>query len=174
RAARMHLTELVSAEDGVVRERVSTDVPCDRVRIFSLEGELFFGAASELEQHLETVEQAAQGGVRVLVLRVKRVRNPDAVCLEILDRFVIRMREAKVAVVMCGVRPDLMQVLRTSGIVEHVGAEHMFVFQETGTVWSSTLGAIRFAFEMIGPDTCGHCPRCRQRPGEAREWSYAI
>ena len=174
RAARMYLTELVSADDGVVRERVSTDIPCDRVRIFGLEGELFFGAASELEQHLETVEQAVQGGMRVLVLRVKRVRNPDAVCLEILDRFVIRMREAKVAVVMCGVRPDLMKVLRASGIVEHVGTEHMFVFQETGTVWSSTLGAIRFAFEMIGADTCGHCPRCRQRPGETKEWSYSI
>lgn len=174
RAARMHMTELVSADDGVVRERVSTDVPCDRVRIFNLEGELFFGAASELEQHLEAVERAVRGGVRVLVLRVKRVRNPDAVCLEILDRFVIRMREAKVAVVMCGVRPDLMKVLRASGIVEHVGAEQMFVFQETGTVWSSTLGAIRFAYDMIGADTCGHCPRCRQQPGDAREWSYAI
>jgi len=174
RAARMHLTELVIADDRTVRERVATDVPCGKVRIFNLEGELFFGAATELEHHLEHIERVVKDGARVLVLRVKRVRNPDAVCLEILDHFVARMRDARVAVVMCGVRADLMKVLRNSGIVEHVGAEHMFVFQETGTVWSSTLGAIRFAYEMIGNDTCGKCPRCLEKAGDAKEWSYSI
>ena len=174
RAARMHLTELVMAQERVVRERVSADVPCDKIRIFNLEGELFFGAATELEQHLETVEQAVQGGVRALVLRVKRVRNPDAVCLEILDRFVARMRDAKVAVVMCGVRPDLMKVLRASGLVERVGPQHVFVFQETGAVWSSTLEAIRFAYGIVGTDFCDHCPRRTVSPGDGKDWYYAI
>ncbi|HEX4073145.1 MAG TPA: SulP family inorganic anion transporter, partial [Planctomycetaceae bacterium] len=81
RAARVHMTELIMTPERVIRERISTDVPCGRIRIFSLEGELFFGAAPELEEHLDAVAEAAQDGVRVVVLRLKRARNPDAVCL---------------------------------------------------------------------------------------------
>ena len=32
--------------DRVLRERLPDDVPCPRIRIFSLEGELFFGATA--------------------------------------------------------------------------------------------------------------------------------
>src|SRR2546423_1693835 len=101
RAARVHLTEMTLTPERIVRERASTDPPCGRIRIFNLEGELFFGASPELEQHLETIDEAVRDGIRVLVLRLKRVRNPDAVCLDILDRFITRMRDAKICVVLC-------------------------------------------------------------------------
>ena len=34
-------------------------------------------------------------GVRVIVLRLKRVRNPDAVCMSVLDRFIERMQHGR-------------------------------------------------------------------------------
>ena len=43
-AARVQLTELTMTPERVVRERHDTDVPCSRIRIYSLEGEFFFGA----------------------------------------------------------------------------------------------------------------------------------
>src|SRR3954465_136283 len=54
-AARVQITELIMTPERVVRERHSTDTPCNRIRIYSLEGELFFGAAPELEQLLDTI-----------------------------------------------------------------------------------------------------------------------
>ena len=173
-AARVHLTELVAARERVVRERVSSDVPCNRIRIFSLEGELFFGAATELEQHLDSIQRVKAEGVRVVVLRLKRARNPDAVCLNVLDRFIVRMQEAGVAVLLCGVRPDLMKVVESSGVARHLGPSRVFVFEETGEIWSSTLEAVRFAYEIIGNDVCPTCPRHAASLNEKEGWYFMI
>jgi SulP family sulfate permease len=174
RAARVHMTELIMAPERIIRERISTDVPCGRIRIFSLEGELFFGAAPELEEHLDSIAQAAQGGVRVVVLRLKRARNPDAVCLTVLDRFIDRMQGAHVSVLICGVRPDFMRVIDASDLLGRLGRDHVFVFQETGAIWSSTLEAVRYAYQIIGNDICETCPRHAESLNEKDGWSYMI
>jgi SulP family sulfate permease len=174
KAARVHLTELTLSQERVVRERIASDVPCGRIRLFSLEGEFFFGAAPELEEHLDSITEAAKGGVRVVVLRLKRVRNPDAVCLQVLDRFIDKMHDAGVTVLMCAVRPDLMKVIDSSGLLRHLGPERVFVFQETGEIWSSTLDAIRFAYEIIGNDVCATCPRHAESLNEKGGWYYLI
>jgi sulfate permease, SulP family len=172
RAARVHLTELTLASGQVIRERIASDPRCGRIRMFSLEGEMFFGAAPELEQHLETIEQVRNDGVRVVILRMKRARNPDGVCLQILDRFIERMRRHSVTVVLCAIRPDMMKALEAGRVLERLGQEHVFVFQETGAIWTSTLEAVRFAYERIGPDKCAICPRGAE--SETANWSYAI
>ena len=94
RAARIHLTELTLTPERVIRERVPTDPPCGRLLIFNVEGEMFFGSAPHLEQHLVAIEKRARDGVRVVVLRMKRARNPDAVCLALLDGFLGAWRSA--------------------------------------------------------------------------------
>ncbi len=173
RAARVYLTELVLAPERVIRERIATDPVCNRIRIYSLEGELFFGAAPELEEHLNLIGESAKLGVRVVVLRMKRVRNTDAVCLSVLDRFISQMQAARVTVLLCGLRPDLMKVLEASGLLRRLGSEHVFVFEETGAVWSSTLDAVRFAYEIVGSDVCEQCPRRFDRL-KKEDWYYMI
>lgn len=174
KAARVHMRELTLSPERIVRERIASDVPCGRIRIFDLEGEFFFGAAPELEEHLDTIATVVSEGVRVAVLRLKRVRNPDAVCLQVLERFIDKMNDAGVTVLMCAVRPDLMQVIDSSGLLDHLGPERVFVFQETGEIWSSTLDAIRFAYEIIGNDVCATCPRHAKSLNEKEGWYYLI
>jgi MFS superfamily sulfate permease-like transporter len=71
----------------------SCNAPARSVGIYDLEGELFFGAAPDLERHLRGAVNAARAqGIWQLVLRVKRVRDPDAVCLERLEH---GLREAQ-------------------------------------------------------------------------------
>ena len=87
RAGRMLLTEFVvtrrrQASTSACRE----DEVCGRILIFGLEGEMFFGSAASLEQHLDTIEERVDGDARVVVLRLKRARNPDAVGLSLLER----------------------------------------------------------------------------------------
>ncbi len=172
RAAQLRLTELTLAPERVVRERVPTDPPCGRMLICDLEGELFFGASPDLEQHLEGMARRAEDGVRVIVLRLKRARNLDAVCLALLDTFLRRIEERKVTVLLCGVRPDVARVLRTTGLEARLGPER--IFRETADIGSSTLDAVRRAYELLGNDLCAACPQ-RTGPPEGKEpWYYMI
>ncbi len=173
-AARVHVTELTLTPERVVRERISTDPACNRIRIYSLEGELFFGAAPELEEHLNAIGETARQGVRVIVLRLKRARNTDAVCLSVLDRFISRMQAAQVSVLLCGLRPDLTKVIDSSGLLRRLGSDHVFVFEETGAIWSSTLEAVRFAYQMIGRDVCENCPQHAPSLEEKDGWYFMI
>jgi SulP family sulfate permease len=174
KAARVHMTELTLTKERIIRERVSTDAPCGRIRIYSLEGELFFGAAPELEQHLERVLENAPEGLRVVVLRLKRARNPDGVCLSVLDRFIEHAHERGIVVVLCGIRPDLMKALKSSNVLRRLGSEKAFVFEETAAIWSSTLEAVRFAYEVIGRDLCDICPRHAESLNAKEGWYYII
>ena len=79
--------------ERVVRERLPSDPPNPGLILIDLEGELFFGAAPELERDLDAVlKRATAEDAHYIVLRLKRVRNPDMVCLERFEHF---LREAK-------------------------------------------------------------------------------
>ncbi|HET6323708.1 MAG TPA: SulP family inorganic anion transporter [Planctomycetaceae bacterium] len=174
RAARIHMTELVLAPERVVRERITSDPQCGRIRIFSLEGEFFFGAAPELEDHFDRIAALTREGIRVVVLRVKRARNPDPVCLAVLERFIERMDKLGATVLLCGIRPDFMRIIEAGGLVRRLGPERVFTFQETGAVWSSTLEAIRFAYEVLKGDVCAICPRYAESLEGKEGWYYMI
>jgi sulfate permease, SulP family len=156
RAARLHLSELILTPERVLRERTPTDTGCGRILAFSLEGELFFGSAHDLEKYFDRILARVQAGVRVVVLRVKRARNPDAVCLELFEHFLSDLDKRGVAFLLCGVRPDFARVLRACGLEQRLGERH--VFHETDSD-SSTLEAVRHAYELLKDDFCETCPR---------------
>jgi len=174
RAARVRVTELVLTPERVIRERQWSDEPCNRIRIYSLEGEIFFGASPELEEHLERFARTVQSGVRVIVLRLKRARNSDAVCMAALERFVDRMQAAQVTVLLCGVPPDMMKVLQSSGLAARLGPDQLFAFEDMGRFWTSTLEAVRVAYQIIGMDVCENCPRHGDTLNEKEGWYYLI
>jgi SulP family sulfate permease len=158
RAGRMMMTQfVVSSAHGHTHERLPDDYTCDRILIFGLEGELFFGATAALERHLETMEAAVTDNTRVLVLRLKRSRNPDAVALSLLENFLERMKARNVLVLLCGVRPQLYRVLVNTGMIERSGEQ---VFREERVRETSTMRAIQYAYSIIG-EPCSVCPRLR-------------
>jgi hypothetical protein len=67
-----------------------------------------------------------------------------------------------------------MKVIVSSGLARRLGLDRVFVFQETGAIWSSTLEAIRFAYEIIGDNVCEYCPRHGQSLNEKEGWYYLI
>jgi SulP family sulfate permease len=157
RAARLRLTELAMTTDRIIVERGPGDPRCERIHIYGLEGELFFGSGPDLEKHFATIAGQAKPGARVIVLRLKRVRNPDAVCLELFERFLVGMKARGIRVLLCGVRPDFAEVMRTSGLDTQLGTKHLFIEQDGAA--SSTLDAVRFAYDLLQGDYCAICPR---------------
>jgi SulP family sulfate permease len=150
------LTEFVVAHHGDVHERLAEDRPCPQMLIFGLEGELFFGAASSLEEHLHTIAERVTPETRVVVLRLKRARNPDAVGLSALEVFLADMSERHVQVLMCGVRQELLRRLRRSGTDQRIGADNLFVEQPVRR--NSTILALQRGYSLI-PVPCAQCPR---------------
>jgi SulP family sulfate permease len=51
RAAKLKAFELVVSAERVVREQVPEDPPCSSLILYDLEGELFFGAAPDLDRY---------------------------------------------------------------------------------------------------------------------------
>ena len=148
RAGRMTRTEFVVHADGVIRERKDNEPPDARMLIFGLEGELFFGSSFALDEHFTWFEERATvAEAHVVVLRVKRLRNPDAVGMRELDQFVRRMQANGVRVILSGVRADLLAGLRAAGALNHLGSEQ--VFTERPTRGSSTIEAVRAAYDYL-------------------------
>lgn len=155
RAARLKASELIVTPEGVVRERLPADPPSREVLIIDLEGELFFGAAPDLDAHLEKAARQADGqGIRHLVLRVKRVRNPDVVAIEVLEKFLAKARAEGLTVLLAGVREELAAAIGRVGISRDLPPEQ--IFPEEDEDFSATLRAIRKALSLrAAQDTSG-------------------
>lgn len=171
RAAKVDMTELIVTAERVIRERTPQDPICDRLLLFDLNGELFFGSAPELEQHFRRIARRVTDTTRFVVLRCKYARNPDAVSMACFDEFVREMRRRHVKVLFCGVRPDLLNALQRSGLAYRVGLQQ--IYPERNEVMSSTLQAVRRAYDELNGDYCLNCPRRTQRDDD-EVWYYMI
>jgi SulP family sulfate permease len=157
RAAHVQLAEWTLDAEGHLRERGSNDSRCGRMLVYSLEGELFFGAAPEMQGYLSGIEKAVREDTRVVVLVLKRARNPDAAFLGLLGNFHSRLEQRGVVLVLCGVREDLVRGLRGTGLDARIGPDQIVPL--TARLDSSTRAAIARAYEVLGEDLCPLCPR---------------
>ena len=154
RAAKLKARELVVAPERVVRERVPSDPSDPSTLIYDFEGELFFGAAPELENYLDALgERIKRDNIKYLVLRVKRVRHPDAVVIERLEKFVREETDSGVTVLLAGVQADLWTLLTNVGFDKWFPSER--VFPEEDEEFSATLKAVRYAHALRGFDEAG-------------------
>jgi SulP family sulfate permease len=173
RAAKVQFTQLVLTSERVIRERKPSDPACTRILIYNVEGELFFGSGPDLEKELSRIEDELAPEAKVVVLRLKYSRNIDGVCLDLLELFIDRMQARGVTVLFCGVRPDMLKVFQNVGLHERMGEGK--IFPEAAAVWSSTLDAVRAAYEIVGSDRCSHCPVASpQQLTALGDWYYMI
>jgi SulP family sulfate permease len=170
RAGTMQLTEFIVTAERTVSERQRGDAACTRMLIFGLEGEMFFGSGASLEGHLDTIDDRVEPETQVVVLRLKRARNPDAVGMSLLERAIDRWRARGVLVVLCGIRPGMKACLDNCGLAEKLGAENIFLEQPVRQ--TSTVLAIRHAYEHL-TDFCPTCPK-RLGPPLTRAMYYEI
>jgi SulP family sulfate permease len=174
RAAKLRVAELVVSDERIVRERLPNDAPCTAVSICDLEGELFFGAAPALEAELDAVaRRAREQGIKYVVFRLKRLRNPDAVCLEKFDHFLRATQKEGLVVLLAGVREDLLAGIRRLRFTDWFPEEHIFI--EVDTEDSATLQAVRLAYSLLGNEnTCNHCSTRLPQPGQSKAAYYLV
>ena len=156
RAALLRWSEMTVSGDRVIRERLPDDPPCSALLLYDLEGELFFGAVPELERCFDEITRRTfKEGISCVVLRLKRTRNPDMVALERFEHFLRSMETSGVAVLLCGVRPDFSKVIDNLKFRDWLPNDR--IFPEGLELYSSTLRAVRQAYQLIEENDCAHC-----------------
>jgi SulP family sulfate permease len=145
-AARLHMNEMVQTAAGPFFERPIHDRSGEKQVIFlQLEGELFFGVADELRDHLSSLSRSE---VRIVILRLKRTHSIDATVLHVLEQFTKDMHRRNGYVILCGVREELMATLRAYGLIDLLGKQN--VFAASIGVFSSAKRALERAKELVG------------------------
>ena len=172
RAAQIKMNELTVTSDRVIREVVSSDIRCSYIRVFNFEGEMFFGCAPELERQLDSILEEAPESLKVVILRLKRVNNPDAVCMDVLQRFIEKMHERSVVIMLSGIRQTMAQTLKNVGITQLVGQEN--IFREESEIWASTVTSMKKGYSLLGNNHCQHCPNRAIAREQRTDWSYMI
>jgi SulP family sulfate permease len=166
RAARLKAKELIVAPEGVIRERLAQDPKPTDLIISDLEGELFFGAGPELDALFDTLwNRVREDGVRFVILRVKRTRNPDMVCMERFEHFLREAQQAQVTVLVCGIRPDFATALDKLHFTRWFPAAQLL--PEEDETFSATLRAVRIVYDRLGRKV--RVPAADPAQAEARE-----
>jgi SulP family sulfate permease len=172
RAGAIHLTEMKVIGPRLIRERRPTDPPCDKLAIFALEGEMFFGAVPDLEKHLELAEDRVRQGAKVIVLRVRELRNPDAVCIQLLDHWVERVKSLGGHVLIAGIQPNMETCLEKSGAADRIGREYLFPALHGPP--SGLVRAVERAYEILGGYRCATCPHDRAPTLPSAGWHQEL
>lgn len=162
RAAKIRLVKFSAATSQGFRELKPGDVSCDRVHTYALEGEVFFGVEPELEKFFDEIDKSATRPVRVVVLVVKRARNPDATFAHLLREFHLGLKERGIELVLCAAQPDLDHVLAATGLDAQIGVDR--IFRETSNDGSANRAAISYTYGRLDNDLCATCPRRLREP----------
>jgi SulP family sulfate permease len=172
RAAQVRLTRLTHTSEDRVRERHPGEGSRERVLIYSLEGELFFGAEPEIEKHLSAIDQAARGDVRTVILILRRARNPDAAFLSLLKSFHRTLEKRGVTLRLCGVDPELARALGATGLDLAIGQPGMVCDQLSRD--GNTRDDVQSAFHLLGNSMCFNCPLRQERGGPVPPSDYVL
>lgn len=141
---RVQLTYLLVNDRGNFVERQFAEILQTRpaIAIVNIEGALYFAAAEDLESQLDALFEC---GVRVAILRLRRVRLLDSTGVTALERIAANARRRNTQVMLCGVREDVAAVLESSGVDQRIGRDN--IFKADDALFESTQAALRRAKE---------------------------
>lgn len=102
-------------------------IPAGEIVVLVPYGSLFFAAAPVFEKQLPDVDGDLERAVVIL-----RLRGKDAVgstFLRTIDAYARRVRAAGGTLLLCGVSRSVYEQLRSTGMLQRFGADHVFIEQ---------------------------------------------
>lgn len=99
------------------------------IRVIKVEGELFFGAADIFQTTLKTIAED-DTSTRVIILQLKNARDIDATACLALHHLHGYLKSSGRYLLACGMTQQIWDVLSDSGLVEQIGKENLFIFDE--------------------------------------------
>ncbi|MEI7488331.1 MAG: sodium-independent anion transporter [Chryseobacterium sp.] len=99
------------------------------IRVIKVDGELFFGAADIFQTTLKTIAED-DTSTRVIILQLKNARDIDATSCLAIHHLHGYLKSSKRHLVACGIMQQVWDVLSDSGLIEQLGKENLFIFDE--------------------------------------------
>lgn len=113
------------------------------VQVYEIDGPFFFGIANKFEELSAQFDEAP----RVRIIRMRKVPFVDATGLHNLQVFIHKSHEQGIHVVLSGVRPEVLKVIRKSSLYGEVGEKNIF---------DHINGAMARAQEVVSRPRTGH------------------
>ena len=142
-------SQIIEQEIKSVKEKVD-------VLIIQLEGNLYFGAASDLAEKLDSLVNKS----KVFILRMKYVTTIDLTSISALKVFIRNVREAGGILIISGVKPDLTQCLRSR--IWSLMLVLTIYFMSENEIFASTTNALERARAVLNCEIV-IMPRNRRR-----------
>ena len=111
---------LIGDEETLGEEDQRADLPRD-VEVYRISGPLFFGAANRLDNLMDQL----YGKPRCFILRMRQVPLIDASGVHSLQGLIDRCRRKGIVLIVSGLQPQPLQVIRRMGIVDRPGELHL-------------------------------------------------
>jgi len=129
KAAMPQLAEYEIDESGELRNIHPAEVHTPKViRVIKIEGELFFGSADLFQSTLKAIAED-DTTTRVIILQLKNARDIDATTCFALDQLHRFLSGSGRYLIACGMTEHVWEVLASSGLVEQIGKDNLFVFE---------------------------------------------
>jgi len=108
--------------DEFVSENLEADLFSQHIIVYRFDGALFFGAS-----HRFLTELTAVSDVRVVILRLAQIQVLDATGAQALGEIVRELEARGITVLLKGVRPEHLRILRAVGAIDRLADErHIF------------------------------------------------
>ena len=120
---------------------------CPQISIFSIEGPLFFGAAQMFSQ---SIMNTINYDPKIIILRMSKVPLIDITGENHLRTIVENLQQKGLLVLMCGLSGQPEKKLKTTGLYDKIGEDHIF---------PHTSNAITYSLEHINQDCCQLCKK---------------
>jgi SulP family sulfate permease len=122
-----------------------------KVRFIKVEGELFFGAADLFQTALKAIAED-DTTTRVIILQLKNARDIDATACLALQQLYHYLRSSGRHLIACGLPHQIWDVLSDSGMIDLIGKENLFIFDERHP-YLSVQRAFARAHHLLQEDT---------------------
>ena len=113
------------------------------ILIIQLEGNLYFGSASDLENKLESLSDKAH----IFIIRMKSVSTVDVTSLDTLKIFIRTVMSSGGKILVCGISTGLNTMLLNSDLAEDIGRENIFLSENE--IFASSDKAMKKAKEIL-------------------------
>lgn len=130
KAAIPQLNEYLIEETGELKNIDLSETQEQRkIRVIKVEGELFFGSADLFQTTLKTIAED-DTNTRVIILQMKNARDMDATTCLALQQLHAYLKRSGRYLIACGLTPPTWEVFSSSGLVDVIGKENLFFFDE--------------------------------------------
>jgi len=120
---------------------------CPQLKIIRIDGSVFFGSVSDIEETLHHIGNHSSTQNRVLII-CSGVNLIDVSGAELLKREANRRRSFGGALYLCSVKPGVRALLNKGGFLDSIGRENIF---------HSKASAIRKIYKQLNDERCKQC-----------------